>query len=142
MNKKLEFYKASPLSETLIPYFDAGLMAGFPSPADDYSELKIDLNRELIKNQDATFFAKVKGKSMQDAGLNEGDILVIDRSIEAQNGKVVVCFIDSGFTVKRIKVLKDRCWLMPENSEFEPIEVTKDNDFIIWGVVTYIIKAI
>jgi DNA polymerase V len=138
----LEFYRTSPLADALIPYFEFGLNAGFPSPAQDYTELKIDLNKELIKNRDATFFAKVKGKSMQDAGLNEGDILVIDRSLEAENGKIAVCFLDGGFTVKRMKIEKGICWLMPENPEFEPIKVTKDNDFIIWGVVTYIIKAL
>lgn len=142
MKDNLEFYRASSFSNTLIPYFEFGLSAGFPSPAEDYTELKIDLNKELIKNRDATFFAKVKGKSMQDAGLNEGDILVIDRSLEPENGKIAVCFLDGGSTVKRIKMTKEECWLMPENATFEPIKVTKENDFIIWGVVTYIIKAL
>ena len=141
-NKELDFYKASPFTDTLVPYFETGLVAGFPSPADDYTELKIDLNKELIKNQDATFFARVKGKSMQDAGLNEGDILVIDRSMEIQNGKIVVCFLDGGFTVKRIKISGKTCWLIPENQEYEPIKITKENDFVIWGVVTYIIKVL
>ena len=138
--RNLAFYKISPLTDALIPYFDFGLQAGFPSPATDYSELKIDLNKELIKNRDATFFARIKGKSMQDAGLNEGDILVIDRSQEVKNGKIAVCYLDGGFTVKRIKVSRGVCWLLPENPDFEPVKVTKDNDFMVWGIVTYIIK--
>jgi DNA polymerase V len=138
--KNLEFYKASSFGDVLIPYFETGLKAGFPSPAEDYTELKIDLNRELIRNPDATFYARVKGKSMLDAGLADGDILVIDRSLEPVNGKIAVCYLDGGFTVKRIKIEHDSCWLVPENPDFKPILVTKDNDFIIWGIVTYVIK--
>lgn len=140
--KKLEFYTPSLLTDTLIPYFDTGLFAGFPSPAEDYAELKIDLNKELIRNRDATFFARIKGKSMEDIGLQEGDILIIDRSLQPEDGKIAVCYLDGGFTVKRIKTEKDKCWLMPENKEFEPILVTKDNEFVVWGIVTYIIKKV
>lgn len=141
-NSELEFYLSSPLTDAMIPYFETGVRAGFPSPAEDYTDLKIDLNNELIRNKDATFFVKVKGKSMRDAGLNEGDILIIDRSLEPANGKIAVCYLDGGFTVKRIKIIKGVCWLMPENPDFEPIKVSPDNDFIVWGIVTYIIKSI
>lgn len=139
-NDNLVFYKVSETNEILIPYFETGLKAGFPSPAEDYTELKIDLNKELIQNPDATFCARIKGKSMINIGLNEGDILVIDRSLEPTNGKIAVCYLDGGFTVKRIKIEKNVVWLIPENEEFEPIKVTEENDFIIWGMVKYIIK--
>lgn len=141
-HKKLEFYSPSTLTNTLIPYFDSGLFAGFPSPAEDYTELKIDLNKELIRNRDATFFARIKGKSMKDIGLQEGDILIIDRSLQPEDGKIAVCYLDGGFTVKRIKIMQDKCWLMPENKEYKPILVSKENEFIVWGIVTYIIKKV
>ena len=137
----LIFYRISTFTNTLVPYFDSGLQAGFPSPAQDYTELKIDLNEELIRNPDATFFVRIKGKSMVDAGLNDGDVLIIDRSLEPANGKIAVCYLDGGFTVKRLKVEKDVCWLLPENPEYKPIKVTPENDFVIWGIVTYVIKA-
>ncbi len=142
MEKNLEFFRLSPTSDSYIPYFETGLEAGFPSPAEDYTELKMDLNKELVKNPDATFLARVKGKSMQDAGLNEGDILIIDRSLEPANNKKAVCFLDGGFTVKKIRIERRVCWLIPENDEFEKIRVTEENDFIIWGIVTYIIKKV
>lgn len=137
----LIFYRISTFTNTLVPYFDSGLQAGFPSPAQDYTELKIDLNEELIRNPDATFFVRIKGKSMVDAGLNDGDVLIIDRSLEPANGKIAVCFLDGGFTVKRLKVEKEVCWLLPENPDYKPIKVTPENDFVIWGIVTYVIKA-
>lgn len=140
--KELAFYKPSTDFSLLIPYFDTGLKAGFPSPADDYQDIKIDLNKELIRNQDATFFARVSGKSMIDAGLNDGDILVIDRSLEVHNNKVVVCILDGGFTVKRIRITENSCWLIPENPDYDPIEVTTANDFHVWGVVTHVIKSL
>ena len=142
MEKNLEFFRLSPTSDSYIPYFETGLKAGFPSPAEDYTELKMDLNKELVKNPDATFLARVKGKSMQDAGLNEGDILIIDRSLEPANNKKAVCFLDGGVTVKKIRIERRVCWLIPENEEFEKIRVTEENDFIIWGIVTYIIKKV
>jgi len=138
----LDIYSAETSTEVSRPFVDTGIRAGFPSPADDFSYLSIDLNKELIKNKEATFFARVKGDSMRDAGLNDGDLLVIDRSLEPQDGKVAVCFIDGEFTVKRIKIDKDAVWLMPENENYAPIKVTADNELIIWGIVTAVIKFI
>ncbi len=116
------------------------ISAGFPSPADDYMEAGIDLNRELIRNPGATFFGRVKGFSMQDAGISDGDVLVIDKSLEPVNGAVAVCFLDGEFTVKRIRLERDGLFLVPENKEFQPIRITPDNDFLVWGIVTYVIK--
>ena len=100
----LEFFVPDYSTELKLPFIDAGISAGFPSPADDFIEISIDLNKELIKNKDTTFFAKVKGHSMKNAGINDGDLLVIDKSLEPQNNKIAVCQIDGEFTVKRIKI--------------------------------------
>lgn len=136
----LEFYTPDFSTSAELPFVDGGLRAGFPSPADDFLEVKIDFNKEYIKNQDATFYAKVKGNSMKNAGIFDGDVLVIDRSLEPQNDKIAVCVIDGEFTVKRIKIEKGIVWLIPENEEFQPIKVTSENEFIVWGIVTASIK--
>ena len=107
---------------------------------DHFMEQKMDLNAELIRHPDATFYARVKGNSMVDAGVEDGDVLIIDRSLEPVTGKIAVCYVDGEFTVKRLKIENDVCWLVPANEEFEPIKVTEENDFIIWGVVSYVIK--
>ena len=136
----LEFYTPDFSTEVELPYIDAGLRAGFPSPADDFIEISIDINKEYIKNRDTTFFAKVKGNSMVNAGIFDGDLLIIDKSLEPQNDKIAVCQIDGSFTVKRIKIEKDVVWLIAENEDFKPIKVTTENDLIIWGIVTASIK--
>ena len=137
----LDLYSANTETSLELPLADEGIKAGFPSPASDFLDLSIDLNKELIKHPDATFYGRVKGESMKDAGINDGDLLVIDKSLEPTNGKVAVCFIDGEFTVKRIKIEKNLCWLMPENKDFQPIKVTEENDFLIWGIVVHVIKS-
>lgn len=136
----LEFYTPDYSTELQLPFIDAGLRAGFPSPADDFIELSIDINKEYIKNRDTTFFAKVKGNSMVNAGIFDGDLLIIDKSLEPQNNKIAVCQIDGSFTVKRIKIEKDVVWLIAENDNFKPIKVTPENELMIWGIVTASIK--
>ena len=138
----LDIYSAEISQDLKLPLAETGIVAGFPSPADDFMDVSIDLNKELIKHPSATFYGRVRGDSMKDAGIEDGDLLVIDRSLEPQDGKIAVCFIDGEFTVKRIKMEKDSVWLIPANSKYNPIKVTADNDFIIWGIVTYIIKKI
>lgn len=138
--KTLEFYFPDFSTALQLPYVDAGISAGFPSPADDFIELSIDLNKELIKNKDTTFFAKVKGHSMKNAGINDGDLLVIDRSLAPQNNKIAVCQIEGEFTVKRIKIEKEVVWLIAENEDYQPIKVTPENEFMIWGIVINSIK--
>ncbi len=125
----------------LLPYVDQGISAGFPSPAEDFLDLKIDLNKELVKNPSATFYGRVKGNSMKDVGIDDGDLLVIDKSVEPRDGKIAVCFIDGEFTIKRIRIDKNCCWLVPANEAYEPIRVTEDNDFVIWGIVVHVIKS-
>lgn len=137
----LEFFFPDYATTLELPYIDAGISAGFPSPADDFIALSIDLNKEIIKNKDTTFFAKVKGNSMKNADIHDGDLLVIDRSLTPQNNKIAVCQIDGEFTVKRIKIEKDVIWLIAENEDYKPIKVTPENDFVIWGIVTNAIKT-
>ncbi|MFL9831067.1 translesion error-prone DNA polymerase V autoproteolytic subunit [Flavobacterium sp. ST-87] len=141
-NKKLCFYKPNYKSEVRIPFIPDGVSAGFPSPAADFMENNIDLNKELSENPLATFYIKVKGNSMIDAGIEDQDVLIVDRSIEPRDNKIAICFIDGEFTVKRIKLQKDCLYLMPENSNYSPVKVSEENEFIIWGIVTYVIKKI
>ena len=119
-----------------------GISAGFPSPADDFKETRISLDRELIKNKEATFYARVSGDSMVEAGLEDGDLLIIDKSLSPENGKIAICLVDGDFTVKRIKKEKNKLYLMPENKKYKPIELKEENELIIWGIVTYVIKKI
>ena len=138
----LTLFPVSTETKLSRPFIDQGISAGFPSPAQDFIDLSIDLNKELIKHPSSTFFGRVKGSSMKDAGINNGDLLIVDKSMNPTDGKIAVCFIDGEFTVKRLKVEKDCCWLVPENESYEPIRVTAENDFIVWGIVIYVIKAL
>lgn len=142
MNKKstLEIFKAEIGSELVLPIADGGIKAGFPSPAQDFLDLAIDLNKELIKHPASTFYGRVKGDSMIDAGIYDGDILIIDKSLDPRDGDMAVCYIDGEFTIKHIKIEKNAIWLIPANEQYKPIKVTEDNDFLIWGIVTYSIK--
>jgi DNA polymerase V len=140
--KTLEIYSALTDTELILPYAEQGISAGFPSPAEDFLDISIDLNKELIKNPSATFYGRVKGDSMKDAGMENGDLLIIDKSLEPKNGKIAVCFIDGEFTVKRIKIEKKIVWLIAENKDYQPIKVTSENEFVIWGIVTTVIKKV
>ena len=139
-NIKLKFFKSSVKINIELPLVDATISAGFPSPADDYSETRLDLNKELITNESATFYARVRGDSMTLAGISDGDLLVIDKSKTPVNGSVVVCLIDGEFTVKRLQKKANKFYLMPENDNYQPIKIKPENDVTIWGVVTYTIK--
>lgn len=130
------------LNESLVLPLTEKISAGFPSPAEDFLDLHIDLNKEFIKHPNATFFGKVSGDSMIDAGLNDGDLLIIDKSLDPKNNSIAVCFLDGEFTVKRVLRQKDQLWLVAENKNYKPIPIYSENDFIIWGVVTTVIKKI
>ena len=119
-----------------LPIFITRLPAGFPSPADDYIEGKLDLNTYLVRHEAATFFVKVTGDSMTGAGIHSGDILVVDRSLEAVDGKVVVAVLDGELTVKRLSRCGQTVRLLPANPAYDPIDVTDEQEFSIWGVVT------
>jgi DNA polymerase V len=137
---QLDFYTVSQDTEREIPLMSSRVSAGFPSPADDYIELSLDLNKALIDNPSATFYARVKGMSMQDAGIEDGDLLIIDRSRAPYNGATAVCFLNGDFTAKKIKISGTKVWLMPANEAFQPLEVKEDQELIIWGIITYVIK--
>ena len=116
--------------------------AGFPSPAEDMRE-KLDLIKLLVRHKASTFFFRVSGVSMVDAALDEGDIIIVDRAIDPYNNCKAVCYIDGEYTVKRVEMNSGNIRLMPANeqdSTYKPIEVTPENEFMIWGVVTYVIK--
>ncbi|GGH36801.1 peptidase S24 [Mangrovimonas yunxiaonensis] len=138
----LTFFLPDTSSSEGAVFFDSGISAGFPSPADDFKEERLSLDRELIKNKEATFFARVSGQSMIGAGLDDNDLLVIDRSLEPEDGKIAVCFLDGEFTVKRLSVTANGLWLLPENDRYSPIQITEENEFVIWGVVTNVIKKL
>ena len=104
---KIGFFKPNQELGKLSYLAQEGISAGFPSPADDFKELRISIDREVVKNEEATFYARVSGESMQGAGLDNGDLLVIDRSLEPQDNKIAVCFVDGEFTVKRLNVQED-----------------------------------
>lgn len=116
--------------------------AGFPSPADEEPTEKLDLVRLLVRHPASTFFFRIGGTSMVNAEMDEGDIIIVDRSVEPYNGCSAVCFIDGEFTVKRIQRHADHIDLIAANPKFETIRITSDNDFTIWGVVTYVIKRV
>lgn len=140
--KNLTFFTPKISDGTGAVFIDTGISAGFPSPADDFRETRISLDEELITNKEATFFAKVSGQSMIGAGLDDKDLLVIDRSIEPANNKIAVCFLDGEFTVKRLRVENNEVWLQPENPNYPIIKITEENDFVIWGIVTSVIKKL
>jgi DNA polymerase V len=135
----LTIYSANTTEEIERPMVGK-INAGFPSPADDFLDNSIDLNKELIRNKDATYFGRVNGNSMINVGIADGDLVVIDKSITPTNGKIAVCNIDGEFTIKRIKIEKDKVWLVAENDNFLAIEVTEGSTLEIWGVVTGVVK--
>ncbi len=142
---KLDLYSSDLSSENNnVSYIDTVIKAGFPSPAQDYISGTIDLNRELIRHRETTFLARVSGNSLQEAGICDGDIVIIDKSLEAKNGDFVVAFIDGEFTLKefRFDEAENCAWLIPHNKAYEPIKVTQENDFLVWGVLTYTIKQL
>ena len=141
---KLQIYSADTSTILDLSYVEGGIKAGFPSPAQDYLTASIDLNKELIRRKETTFLARVSGNSLMDAGISDGDIIVIAKSLEVKNGDFVVAFIDGEFTLKEFRLDEaNHCaWLIPHNKDFEPIKVTEENDFMIWGVRTYTIKQL
>ena len=122
-----------------IPLFTARVSAGFPSPADDFIDKALDLNEFLIEHPSATFFVRVEGTSMIDAGIHPGDVLIVDRAREPAPGSIVIAVLDGGFTVKRFQVKNGRSFLAAENADFAPIELSGDMIVEVWGVVTYVI---
>jgi DNA polymerase V len=139
------FLQLAPSQKLRLPLFVTRLRAGFPSPADDYLEAKIDLNKYLVEHPAATFLVRVDGDSMTGAGIFPGDIAIVDRSlvdsdIKAMHNEIVLAVIDGDFTIKRLSVKGKTVLLVPENDKYEPIAVTGASDFAIWGVVKHSIR--
>ena len=143
MDKKtLRIFRPGLSTLCEVPLSGGTVRAGFPSPADDFLDMPLDLNRELVRNPGATFFARVAGDSMQDDGIADGDLLVVDKSLEAYDGCVAVCFLDGEFTLKRLRMGQGKIVLVPANKRYKPIEIGQESDFTVWGVVTYAIKKV
>ena len=135
-------YPFEKLVKQKLPLFTARISAGFPSPAEDYLDKKLDLNEYLIKHPASTFFVRVEGDSMIDAGIHSGDILIVDRALEPNANKIVIAAVDGELTVKRIKKAGDKLYLLAENPDYPLIEITSEMNFEIWGIVTYVIHKV
>ncbi len=138
-SEELEFYTAETTSDLKIPLIESQVSAGFPSPADDYMDLPIDLNEFLIKHPSATFYVRVKGDSMEGAGIRNGDLLIVDRAEEPRNKSIVLGIINGEFTVKRIMKKSGDLFLIPDNPDYKPIKIDDNMEFQVWGVVTYVV---
>lgn len=137
----LSFYSLN--SDVLdIPFYQSNVPAGFPSPAEDFMDLDLNLQAYLVQHPSATFCVRVTGDSMQNAGIFSGDVMVVDRALEPKNNTIVLAVLDGEFTVKRIQKKGSQLFLKPENQTFKPIEITEEMDFKVWGVVTHIIHKV
>ncbi len=125
-----------------IPLLLSFVHASFPSPADDYKERPLDLDELVIQHPGATFYVKVSGESMKDAGITDGDVLVVDRAINATHNAIIVAVLNGEFTVKRLHQENETIYLVPANPLYQPIQVTEDMHFQVWGVVTYCIRKV
>lgn len=125
-----------------LPLYTSAVAAGFPSPAEDHYDETLDLNQHLLNNPEATFFVRATGDSMIGAGINSGDLLIVDRSIPPQNGKIVIAVVNGELTVKRLHKNEGQLFLSPENPQYPSIEITEETEFMIWGVVTSVIHAV
>lgn len=128
-------------SKSEIPFFQSKVIAGFPSPADDYIEKTLDLNEYLIKHPAATFFVRVEGDSMINAGIHHGDLLIVDRSLEPIDGKIVIAAVDGELTLKQIQKKQGKLFLVAQNPDYPRIEILPDQEFLIWGVVAHVIHS-
>lgn len=135
------FYCPDTSTRRELPVAGGEVKAGFPSPADDFLDTPLDLNRELVHNPASTFFVRVAGDSMTGDGIDDGDLLIVDKSVEAYDNCIAICYVDGEFTVKRVKMERDGAWLLPSNPHYKPIRVDPGDDFMIWGVVRHVVKT-
>ena len=141
-HKDLLFYFLKKDLFSSIPLYENSVSAGFPSPAEDFMDLDLNLQEYLIQHPSATFCVRVTGDSMLKAGISSGDVMIVDRSLEVKDGNIVLAVLDGEFTVKRIKKTQQELLLVPENNSFSPITITKEMDFQVWGVVTHVIHQL
>lgn len=125
-----------------LPLFISNIRAGFPSPTENTVDKALDLNELLIHHPEATFFVRVSGDSMIEAGIHPNDLLIVDRSLKPESGKIVIAAVDGEFTVKRLEINQNQITLFPENSDYEPMTIQEQQDFLIWGVVTNVIHQL
>ena len=142
MGNKLKICPAEGVDLGSVEFFDGSIQAGFPSPAEDHMDLDLDLSSYLIKHPSATFCVRVEGDSMVGAGIQSGDVILIDRSLTPDRGSIVLAVIDGEFTVKRVDVVNDKLYLIPENPRLKPMEVAEESNFQVWGVVTFVIHKV
>tara|TARA_Y100001970_G_C13947418_1_gene706427 strand:+ start:78 stop:503 length:426 start_codon:yes stop_codon:yes gene_type:complete len=133
------YFTKSNIIKIPLPIFESGVSAGFPSPAEDHLDLSLDLNEYIVKHPSSTFYIYAKGDSMIDSNIQDGDLMVVDKSINPNNKSIVIAVINGEFTVKRILYIDKKMYLSPDNQKYNPIEITTDMDFEIWGVVTHVI---
>lgn len=138
----VNFYEIDTSAKLLLPYYDNSIPAGFPSPALDYIEQRLDLNEHLIEHPNSTFIIKVKGDSMVEAGINDEDLLIVDKSRQPEMGQVVIAELNGEFTVKFIEEIKGELYLVPANKKFDPILINDETEFMVWGIVIYTIHKL
>jgi DNA polymerase V len=136
---KNQIFQLKTSTRCELPLYLNPVSAGFPSPADDYLDRNLDLNEHLIGNPTATFFVRACGDSMIGANINDNDILIVDRSISAENGSIIIAALNGELTVKRLKTKAGKLFLIPENDAYPRFEIHEETSFEVWGVVTYII---
>ena len=141
-HKELLFYSVKNSNWNSVPFYQASVSAGFPSPAEDFMDLELNLQDYLIQHPSANFCVRVTGDSMIKAGISSGDVMIVDRSLEPKDGSIVLAVLNGEFTVKRIKKNKDQLLLIPENTKFDPIVVSEEMDFKVWGVVTHVVHQL
>ena len=142
MDNKLKICPAGEVDFESVQFFDGAVPAGFPSPAEDHLDIDLDLSNYLIQNPSATFCVRVEGDSMVGAGIQSGDVILIDRSLTPNPRSIVLAVIDGEFTVKRVDIVDDKLFLIPENPRLKPIEVAEGANFQVWGVVTFVIHKV
>ncbi|MEO8512777.1 MAG: translesion error-prone DNA polymerase V autoproteolytic subunit [Ignavibacteria bacterium] len=138
--QNIEIYTYDPKKRVLIPFIESKVNAGFPSPAQDYVEQKLDLNEHLIKHPSSTFIIKVKGESMTGEGIDDKSLLIVDKSLDFKTNCICIASINGDFTVKRINKIKGKYYLISANKDFEPIELNEENELLIWGIVTWVLN--
>ena len=138
---KNKIYKSENKGSLNLDLHATCISAGFPSPAEDHMDIGLDLNEYLVKHPSATFYIYIKGNSMINSGIYDGDLIIVDRSLEATSNSIVVAVINGEFTVKKIQKKHDKIYLIPDNNDYKPIKITREMDFEIWGVVTYTIHT-
>lgn len=141
MITNIKFSEPNLLSVIEVPFFNASISAGFPSPAQDFEETRISFDKEVFGTSPSTIYcANVSGNSMIKAGIEDGDIIAVDRILKPRDGDIAVCVLNGEFTLKRLRVEKTCVWLMPENDDYKPILVDNNEELEIWGIVTHTLK--